>query len=71
MLGNADGGSDVYRWESGRNTPKFDVLVRISDLLGVSLDWLMRGRQVETGLRYNYSPFYGIKMPGSETTCAP
>lgn len=37
-------GPSVYDWESGSGLPGFESLLRLADLYGVSLDYLMRGR---------------------------
>ena len=31
---------NVTRWETGRTEPNFETLIKLADLLDVSLDWL-------------------------------
>src|SRR5205809_5761112 len=38
----------VSKWERGDNAPDVGVLVALSRLLGVSLDWLLGGHDVGT-----------------------
>lgn len=35
--------STVYQWQKGSRTPSVESLTMLSDALGVSLDWLVRG----------------------------
>ena len=37
----------VSLWERGETTPELDKLVELASLIGVSLDWLIAGRQEE------------------------
>lgn len=36
--------STLSQWKSGRSIPKVDKLIRIADYLGVSLNYLMTGK---------------------------
>ena len=38
----------VSNWEKGRSFPDIGNLVKLSDLYGVSLDWLLKGEKVVT-----------------------
>lgn len=37
----------IAGWESGRTVPKTDMLVKLADVLGCTIDYLM-GREVDT-----------------------
>jgi transcriptional regulator with XRE-family HTH domain len=39
----ADAGFQIWRWESGSNSPRKPMLARIAKLLGVSEAWLVYG----------------------------
>ena len=36
---------NITYWEQGRSYPRIDKLIRISELLEVSIDWLLKGVQ--------------------------
>lgn len=49
-------------WKNGRSTPKQDKLKKIADYFGVSLDYLMTGKE-ESGEKKNpYSDLKGIYL---------
>lgn len=31
----------IYKWERGRNSPQMETAIRMADVFGVSLDYLM------------------------------
>ena len=37
---------NITHWENGRNYPGIDKLIRLSEMLGVSIDWLLMGQEV-------------------------
>lgn len=43
LLPNIESQSTVSRWERG-TTPDADVLARLADLSGASVDWILRGQ---------------------------
>ena len=38
---------NITYWEQGRSYPRIDKLIRISELLEVSIDWLLLGEKRE------------------------
>ena len=38
---------NITYWEQGRSYPRIDKLIRISELLEVSIDWLLLGEKQE------------------------
>ena len=44
--------STLSNWKAGRYTPKQDKMQKISDYLGVSVDYLMTGEEKEGGEKY-------------------
>lgn len=43
MSGYAATPQDVMRWETDRNMPCVPAMLKLVDVLGISLDWLIRG----------------------------
>src|SRR5512136_1917622 len=39
----------VSKWERGENAPDIAVLVDLAHLLGVSVEWILRGSEAEAG----------------------
>ena len=44
-LGRHDGHGRVSQWETGQALPSLRSVVLIGEILGVSLDWLLRGKE--------------------------
>lgn len=42
-------------WKNGKSTPKQDKLMRIAEFLGVSLEYLMTGKEPEINFDYIYA----------------
>lgn len=52
----------TYRsWESGRSAPKHFMLLRLSKLMGISIDELLNGGQIADEIRSDDDDIYGDK----------
>lgn len=45
--------SAISYYLSGKRIPRYDVMVRISTIFGVSLDWLMMNEEANNGKALN------------------
>ncbi len=49
-----------HRWENGKATPHFDALVRLADVLGISLDELTGREPVKTELKIHNAELHRL-----------
>ncbi|MBR5561060.1 MAG: helix-turn-helix transcriptional regulator [Clostridia bacterium] len=65
----------ISKWENGQTVPELDMLVRLTDLYGISLDWLVRGEggcqtSVETDTAATGEEFIGFLLRAKRSTYA-
>ena len=50
------GKSAIHQYEQGVSAPKLDTLVKIADIGGTTLDWLITGEELPDGIKQALSP---------------
>ena len=61
----------VTKWETGQSAPDLDRLVELADVLGVSLDFLLRGPQRVSSPSSSPSSFIAADSPPLVDECPP